>query len=51
MFKEAIKRLRELMKAFRGWDKMHAKEDKLTEENLKYYQILIWDDQTNNDEI
>ena len=50
------------MKAVRGWDKVHAKEVKSTEEitqpkdfntrvHLKYNKILIYDDQANNDEI
>ena len=50
------------MKAVRGWDKILAKEVKSTEEitqpkdfntrvHLKYNNILICDDQTNNDEI
>ena len=62
MFKKAIKRYREFMKALRGWDKIHAKEVKSTEEitqpkdfnkrvHLNYNKILIGDDQTNNDEI
>ena len=62
MFKDAIKRLRELKEAVRGCDKIHSKEVKSTEEgtqpkdfniraHLKYNKILICDDQTNNDEI
>ena len=50
------------MKAVRGCDRIHAKEVKSTEEitqpkdfntrvHLKYNEVLICDDQTNNDVI